>query len=74
MIFTTKMHSKGIEKMHYKNAFEIIIYHENALDDFFYKVALKNALGMILIFKIHGNHFYCKNALEIIFTIKMHWK
>ena len=29
---------------------------------------------MILTIKCIGNDFYYKNALEMIFTIKMYWK
>ena len=29
---------------------------------------------MIFTIKCIGNDFYYKNALEMIFTIKMHWK
>ena len=29
---------------------------------------------MIFTIKCTGNDFYYKNALEMIFTIKMHWK
>ena len=29
---------------------------------------------MVLLSKCIGNAFYYKNALEMVFTIKMHWK
>ena len=53
MIFTIKMHCKGIEKIFYKNAFEIIIYHKNALETIFtIELHHKNAMEMIFIIKM----------------------
>ena len=34
----------------------------------------KDVFEMIFTIKEEGNDFYYKNAMELIFTLKMHWK